>query len=192
MSTTQKDIILLPNSHMRERSQRVGLITPDIEKIVNDMQTATLDWEDHRKHEVGVAMAAIQLDKKYRIVVIRSSFKEKDNRTFNVYINPEITKYEGKVEEDFEGCLSVKDIYGRVPRHSRVRVKALNLSGQVVRVSAEGFLARIFQHEIDHTNGMMFLDHIKDNGEAFFKLTKDGKLEPLDYEKQVKNSRILW
>jgi peptide deformylase len=189
---TKDDIIALPNKHLRERSQKVGLITPEIRALVSDMEAATLDWEDSRKHEVGVALAAIQIDQKLRVVVVRNNFDDKSDRTFHVFINPKISKFEGEVVEDFEGCLSVKDIYGRVPRHSKVRVSALNLEGKEIRVTAEGFLARVFQHEIDHTNGTVFIDHIKDIPEAFFKLDSDGKLEKLDYDKDVKNNSDLW
>jgi peptide deformylase len=66
-------------------------------------------------------------------------------------------------------------------------VRALDENGQMVRVKAEGFLARIFQHEIDHTNGIMFVDHLKDHKDAFYKLTDDGKLEPLAYEEVEKS-----
>lgn len=192
MTATQKNIIVLPNDHLRERSKRVGLIDPRVIKLAKDMQAATLDWEASRSHEVGVALAAIQLDKAQRVVVIRNSLDDKNDKSFNILINPVVTKYEGEIEEDFEGCLSVPDIYGRVPRYTRVRVKALGLEGREFRLKAEGFLARILQHEIDHTNGIMFVDHIKDSPKAFFKLLASGKLEPLDYEKDVRNSSILW
>jgi peptide deformylase len=139
-----------------------------------------------------VALAAVQIDKLYRIVIVREDYNDKNNDRFTVFINPEITKHEGEVKADFEGCLSVPNIYGKVPRHSKVRVKALDLDGKQFRVTAEGFLARIFQHEIDHTRGKVFIDHIKDDPAAFYRLGKDGKLEELDYEKDVRNNRILW
>jgi peptide deformylase len=189
---TKDDIITLPNDHLRQKSVRVGFITDDIRQIVKDMEAATLDWEASRAHEVGVALAAVQVDKLFKIVVIRNNYDNKDDHSFTTFINPEITKFEGEMTEDFEGCLSIKDIYGKVPRHSKVRVKALDLDGKEFRVSAEGFLARILQHEIDHTNGKVFIDHIKDKTEAFFKLKEDGKLESLDYEATIRNSRILW
>lgn len=189
---SQKDIITLPNPHLRERSKRVGLISPEVKKLVEDMQAAALDWESNREHEVSVALAAIQIDQPYRVVVVRNNFKDKEDKTFNVLINPEITKYEGEMEEDFEGCLSISDVYGKVPRHSKVKVKALNLHGKQFRLTAEGFLARILQHEIDHTNGKMFIDHIKDEPKAFFRLTKEGQLEPLDYEQDIKKNKALW
>ena len=115
MKSAMTKIISLPNKHLRQRSQKVGLITPQIINIVAQMQAATLEWEDSRKYEVGVALAAVQIDELLRIVVVRDDFDDKNNREFTVFINPVITKYEGEIIEDFEGCLSVKDIYGRVP-----------------------------------------------------------------------------
>lgn len=192
MLATKDDIITLPNSHLRDRSRKVGLIDNEIQKIISNMEAATLSWEDSRAHEVGVALAAIQIDKKLRIVVIRNNFDNKDDRGFQVLINPEVTKYEGKIVEDFEGCLSIRDIYGRVPRHEKVRVKALNVNGKQIRITATGFLARVLQHEIDHINGAVFIDHIRHSEDAFFRLMEDGKLEPLNYENEIRNNTILW
>jgi peptide deformylase len=192
MAMTKDDIIFLPNPTLRTKSQKVGLVTEKVVKIIEDMQSATLDWEASRAHEVGVALAAVQIGKLYRIVVVRNNYDDKSDHTFIVLINPEIVKLEGDVVEDYEGCLSIKDIYGKVPRYSKVRVKALDINGRPIRINVSGFLARILQHEIDHTNGVVFIDHIKDQPESFFRLLTDGKLEQLNYEKDVKNSRILW
>lgn len=188
----RKNIIALPNPHLRQRSKKIGIVDDQVKKLIADMEAATLDWEASRDHEVGVALAAIQVDQPLRIVVIRNNFDNKDDHTFTTFINPVITKYEGTVEEDFEGCLSVADIYGKVPRHTKVRVKALDTNGREFRITAEGFLARVFQHEIDHTNGIVFIDHIKEIPAAFYRLKADGKLEQLDYEKDIKDNRILW
>jgi peptide deformylase len=189
---TKDDIIALPNPHLRLKSKRVGVITEDIKKIVDEMQAATIDWDLSRDHEVGVALAAVQIDRLYKIVIVRNNYDNKEDHTFTVFINPEVTKFEGEVIEDFEGCLSVPNIYGKVPRHSKVRVKAIDLAGKEFRVSAEGFLARIFQHEIDHTNGLVFIDHIKDKPEAFFRLDSEGKLQDLDYQKEIEHNKDLW
>jgi peptide deformylase len=186
------DIIVLPNKLLRERSRKVGAVNGKVLDLIKGMQEATLDWEDSREHEVGVALAAVQVNQPYRIVVIRNNFDDKSDRSFSVFINPTITKCEGKLEEDYEGCLSVPDIYGKVPRYSRVRVRAMYEKGRYFRVTATGFLARIFQHEIDHNNGIMFVDHIKDSPENFFKLLPDGQLERLDYEKDIRTNNILW
>lgn len=170
----------------------MGLISDEIKVLIQGMKEATLDWEDSREHEVGVALAAIQVDRPLRVVVVRNDFDNKKDRTFSVFINPVITKYEGGLTEDYEGCLSVPDVYGKVPRYSKVRIKAQDETGREVRLTADGFLARIFQHEIDHTNGIVFIDHIKDDPEAFYRLKADGRLEKLDYEKDVRTNSILW
>lgn len=188
----RNDIISLPHTSLRQRSKKVGLITDDVKKLIQGMCEATLDWEDSRQHEIGVALAAVQVDHLLRIVVIRNNLEDKKDRTFQVFINPEITKYEGDIVEDYEGCLSIKDVYGKVPRHHKVRVKALDENGKPQRVTVEGFLARVFQHEIDHTHGVVFIDHIKDSPEAFFRLDQEGHLTPLDYDKDIKNNKALW
>lgn len=185
-------IITLPNPHLRERSRRIAIIESSIIELAEEMKKATLDWEDSRQHEVGVALAAVQIDRLERVVVIREDFNDKKNRQFSVFINPEITKFEGEVVEDYEGCLSIENVYGKVPRHTKVRVKALDENGNVIRVKAEGFLARVFQHEIDHTNGIVFIDHIRENSEAFYKLDDQGHLQPLDYEASIKDNEVLW
>ena len=189
---TKNDIISLPNKHLRQRSKKIGIVDESVKKLISDMQAATIDWEESREHEVGVALAAVQVDQLLRIVVIRNDFDNKDDHTFTVFINPVITKYEGQLEEDYEGCLSVPEVYGKVPRYTKVRVKAQDEEGKEFRVTAEGFLARIFQHEIDHTNGIVFIDHIKDDPKAFFKLRADGHLEELNYDKEVRSNSILW
>jgi len=189
---TKDDIITLPDPHLREKSKRVGVITDQIKEIVQEMKDATMDWDKSRDHEVGVALAAVQIDRLYKIVIVRDDYEDKNNNSFTVFINPEITKREGEVVEDFEGCLSVKNIYGKVPRHTKVKVKALDLEGREFRVTATDFLARIFQHEIDHTNGIVFIDHIKDKPNAFFKLDDDGKLQALDYKDEVEQNPVLW
>lgn len=189
---TKEDIITLPHAHLRQRSQKVGVITEQVSQLISDMEEATLDWDRSRPHEVTVALAAVQVDALYRVVIVRDNFDHNVAAKYTAFINPEITKYEGAIEEDFEGCLSIQHIYGRVPRYSKVRVKALNINGKEVRVKAEGFLARVFQHEIDHTNGIVFVDHIKDTPDAFFRLDDEGHLITLDYEKDIKDNTSLW
>lgn len=177
---------------MRERSKKVSVFLEDTAQLIEDMESATLDWEASREHEVGVALAAVQINRLERVVVIRNDFNNKNNRKFDVFINPKIVKYEGDIVEDFEGCLSVRDIYGKVPRYTKVRVVAQDENGREIRIRAEGFLARVFQHEIDHTNGKLFVDHIKDNPQAFFKLGATGKIEELEDEEREAIFSILW
>jgi peptide deformylase len=189
---TKDDIITLPHPSLRTKSKRVGVITDEIKQLVRDMEAATIDWEESREHEVGVALAAVQINKLYRIVVVRNDYNDKSNHEFTTLINPEIVKYEGAQIEDYEGCLSVKNIYGKVPRYGKVRIKALDLDGKAFRLTAEGFLARIMQHEIDHTNGIVFIDHIKDDKQAFFRLSTSGEIEQLNYSTLIKDNPDLW
>lgn len=188
----KEDIITLPNPHLRERSSKIHIVTDAVKKIVQNMTSAALDWESSRPHEVSAALAAVQIDELKRVIIVRSDFDDKNNQEFTALINPEIIKYEGEMTDDYEGCLSVTDIYGLVPRYNKIRVRALDIDGNAVRFKAEGFLARVIQHEIDHTNGVVFIDHIKDKPEAFYKLDNKGELVALDYEKQIKTSTILW
>lgn len=188
----KEDIITLPSPHLRQKSAKVHVLTEETQALIDEMTEAALDWEDSRPHEISAALAAIQIDRPHRVVIVRADFDDKESRKFTALINPEIVKYEGVILEDYEGCLSVSDVYGKVPRHSKIRVKALDKDGNEVRFKADGFLARVIQHEVDHTNGIVFIDHIKDNTDAFYTLDEKGELQPLDYAKHIKNSRILW
>lgn len=188
----KENIITLPNPHLRTKSSRVHVITDDVIKLIDDMTTASIDWEDSRPHEISAALAAVQVGVLERVVIVRSDFDDKSVREFTALINPEIVKYEGELVNDYEGCLSVNGIYGKVPRHSKIRVKALDLEGNEVRFKAEGFLARVIQHEIDHTNGIVFIDHLRDKTDAFYTLDEKGELQPLDYDEHIRENNILW
>lgn len=189
---TKEDIITLPNPHLRKKSAKVHVITEQTLKLIDEMTAAAIDWENSRPHEISAALAAVQVDRLERVVIVRDEFEDKKDRGFTALINPEIVKYEGDVVADYEGCLSVSKVYGKVPRHTKIRVKALSTTGQEVRLRAEGFLARVLQHEIDHTQGVVFIDHIKDNEKAFYQLDKNGDLQPLDYHEHIEHNDTLW
>ena len=189
---TKEDIIVLPDEALRKKSLRVGEIDEATANLIKDMVSAATDWEDSRPHEISAALAAVQINQLVRVVIVRSDFEEKENREFTPLINPEIVKYEGEIVEDYEGCLSVSNVYGKVPRHNKIRVKAYDIEGNEIRFKAEGFLARVLQHEVDHTKGIVFIDHIKDNPNAFYKLDNKGELQPLDYKKHIKGNKDLW
>jgi len=188
---THKNIITLPNENLRKRSKRVHVITKETLQLIDDMLAATLDWEDSRPHEIAVALAAVQINRLERVVIVREDFDNKENKNFIVLINPEIVKKEGKLITDQEGCLSVKDVYGLVPRYEKVRLKAIDINGNEIRIkSPNSFVARILQHEVDHCEGKCFVDHITNQKKAFSILTKKGELEPIEYNK-VKKMGIL-
>jgi peptide deformylase len=178
MKINRHAIIAIPNPLLRKKSTKIKKIDQNVKRLVTEMVSATLDWEDHRKHEFGAALAAVQIARPYRVVVIRSDFEDKKGRKFDAYINPEIIETSGEPEEELEGCLSVKDVYGSVKRYPTVKVRAQTLDGKEVKLTAHGFLARVFQHEIDHTNGLVFLDRINDPTKLF-KITAEGKFVSL-------------
>ena len=188
----KENIISLPNPHLREKSEKISAVDEDTLKLVDDMISAAIDWEDSRPHEISAALAAVQVDRLKRVLIIRGDFDNKNNREFIALINPKIIKYEGQITKDYEGCLSVKDIYGMVPRYSKIRIRALNVSGQEIQMKVSGFPARVLQHEIDHMEGKLFIDHIKHEVKAFYTLDDDGELRPLDYSEHIKDNPVLW
>ena len=188
----KEDIIFLPNPHLRQKSAKVTAIDDETTQIIDDMISAALDWEDSRPHEISAALAAVQIDRLKRIVIIRGNFDEKNDREFIALINPKIIKYEGDIVEDYEGCLSVQNIYGKVPRHSKIRVRSLNAKGEEIQMKVSGFPARVLQHEIDHMDGKLFIDHIKHSEKAFYTLDDAGELQPVDYHEQIKDNQDLW
>ena len=186
-------IITTPDKRLREKSEKVRQINFEVLDIINDMRKLSLDWESKHPYELSAAMAAPQMGVNKRIIIIRDDMEDKKNAHFTALINPEVTKTEGKTVVDFEGCLSVPKIYGKVPRPLKVRVKAKTEDGKEVRIKATGELARTLLHEIDHLNGILFIDHIRDKADAFYYMDDKGELLPVeDYEKEVKNNVKLW
>jgi peptide deformylase len=185
---SRKDIISLPNASLRKKSSKIKVVDEKIRQLINDMIEAGLDWEDSRQYEVCVGLAAVQVDQLKRVVILRTDVPE--DRKFTILINPKIIKVYGEPELDFEGCLSVKDVYGVVPRYPKVKVQALDENGKDIRITAEGFDARLIQHEVDHVEGIVFVDHIADEPEAFHKINDEGKIVKMDYE-DVKTAGIL-
>ena len=192
---TKKDIpsiVTTPDPRLRQKSEKVHQIDDEIKRIIDEMITSSLAWEEEHEFELSAAMAAPQLGYNKRIIVVREDMSNKDNANFVPLINPVVIKTEGKIIEDYEGCLSVPSIYGKVGRPYKARIKAVTENGEEVRLKATGFLARTLLHEIDHLDGVLFIDHIKDQTDAFYKLNDKGDLEPLDYDKYIKNNKDLF
>lgn len=168
-------------------------IDDEILGIIADMRKLSLDWEAEHPYELSAAMAAPQMGVNKRIIIIRDDMENKKKATFTALINPEVIRAEGKIKRDFEGCLSVPSIYGMVPRASKVRVKAKLEDGTEVRIKATDELARTLLHEIDHLDGVLFIDHIRDEEDAFYRMNDKGDLESIsDYEKEIRDNAELW
>ena len=192
---TKKDIpsiVTTPDPRLRQKSEKVHQIDDEIKRIIDEMIASSLAWEEEHEFELSAAMAAPQLGYNKRIIVVREDMSNKDNATFVPLINPVVIKTEGKIIEDYEGCLSVPSVYGKVGRPYKARIKAVTENGEEVRLKATGFLARTLLHEIDHLDGVLFIDHIKDQTDAFYKLNDKGDLEPLNYDKYIKNNKDLF
>ncbi len=189
MIMKQHEIITVPDNRLRKTSDRVKVITPETLEVIDRMKRSTLAWEASRKNEVGVALAAVQIGELLRVVVVRSKPEDKNNDEFEVFINPEVVKLEGDIITEPEGCLSVPDIYAKVPRYEIARIEALDINGNPIKTKVKGFLARIFQHEIDHLHGKLFVDRVENP--EYYKILDDGQFEPLTPEQLEKDS-VLW
>lgn len=186
-------IITTPDPRLREKSKKVSVIDDEILGVISDMRKLSLEWESKHPYELSAAMAAPQIGVNKRIIIIRDDMEDKKNASFTALINPEVIKTEGKIKTDYEGCLSVPEIYGMVPRATKVKVKAKLEDGTEVRIKATDELARTLLHEIDHLNGILFIDHIREQSDAFYRMNDKGDLEPIkDYEKEIRYNKKLW
>lgn len=158
------------------KSKRIGFIDDSIRELAEEMIQTTLGYD--KDSEIGAALAAVQVGELLRLTVVRDDQTDHTDRNFSTFINPEIVKSSAEMIEDIEGCISVAGIYGKVKRHLKVKVKAQDLDGNQVRLTLEGMPARVFQHEIDHMNGIIFLDHITDPSKLLA-IDSNGQLKPL-------------
>lgn len=161
-----RPIVLSDNPLLRKKSRRVRRIDPTLQQLTDDMAETI-----HAAN--GIGLAAIQIGVPERVIVVQlpeeeseegeqGEGKNPEDVELYVIINPELARKSRDVEEGIEGCLSVPGWVGEVSRHHAVTVKGLDPRGQPVRIKAEGLLARVFQHEIDHCDGILFIDHIED------------------------------
>lgn len=185
-------IITTPDPRLRQKSIHARKDDPEVIEAISVMRAECLAWEKEHEHELSAAMAAPQLGVNKRVIIVRDDLDDKENDHFTALLNPEIIKTDGKIVKDYEGCLSIPYLYANVPRPDKVRIKAELEDGTPVRIKADGFLSRTLQHEIDHLEGILFIDHVKDDPEAFAHMNSKGDLEPANYEKEVKGNKDLW
>ena len=186
-------IITTPDPRLREKSEKVGTIDQEVLDVIAAMRKLSLDWEKEHPYELSAAMAAPQMGVLKRIIIVRDDMEDKKNATFTALINPVVIRAEGKMVRGDEGCLSVPSIYGKVPRPSKVRVKAKLEDGSEVRIKATGEMARTLLHEIDHLDGILFIDRIRDDEKAFYRMNDKGELVPIeDYDSEIRDNKELW
>ncbi len=143
------EILHFPDPRLRKKAVPVSKVTAEIRQLAEDMLETMYDAP-------GVGLAANQINVQKRVVVIDVS---EDKSAPLIFINPEIIDKHGERDHE-EGCLSVPEAYEVVTRADTVRVKALNLDGDIFELDAEALLATCIQHEIDHLDGKLFVDHI--------------------------------
>lgn len=147
-----RPIIILPDRLLRAVSEPVARIDGDIRALVADMFETMYDAP-------GVGLAAIQVGVPKRVVTIDAT-RGDDEKNPIAMINPEITWFSEETVAHEEGCLSIPEYLDQVIRPDRVKVRFLDLAGKEQEIEADGLLARVVQHEIDHINGVLFIDHL--------------------------------
>ena len=144
------------NPRLRQKAELVKEITPEIKELILDMKQ-TLKSAD------GLGLAAPQISKNLRIITLRIPRGQNTQPYLLSLINPKIIKTSSEKVIMEEGCLSLPNIYGLVERPAKVTVEGLKSSGKKIKIQADGLLARVLQHEIDHLEGILFIDKVRKN-----------------------------
>jgi peptide deformylase len=151
-----REIIILPDKQLRLVSKPIEKVTPEIRKLAGDMFETMYEAP-------GIGLAAIQVAQPLRLITMDLAKKNEEGETKpepRVFINPEIISSSEELSVYEEGCLSIPEYYEEVERPARVRVRFLDLDGKVHEEDAEGLYATCIQHEIDHLNGVLFIDYL--------------------------------
>ena len=152
-----REVVKLPEPVLRKKSHKVTQFDDGFQKLVDDMIATMRD-------EPGVGLAAPQVNVSLRLIVVEYPDDDADEQaTAKLFViaNPEFSEISDQRVMGLEGCLSVPNIIGDVERANEVTIKGLNRYGKKQTIKAKGWLARIFQHEVDHLNGVLFVDRAK-------------------------------
>ena len=146
------NILTYPDKFLRQPAKTIEDIDGTTQKMIEDMAYTMYESK-------GVGLAAIQVGFDKSLIVYDVSPAE-ENRSLQVLINPRIIESHGRIISEKEGCLSVPDLRADVKRAESILVEGFDREGNPIRIDAEGYLAIVLQHEIDHLNGILFIDHI--------------------------------
>ena len=168
---TVRPILTAPDPRLQALSTDVEKVDAEIRKLVDDMAESMYAAD-------GIGLAAVQIGVPKRVIVIDLDQKE-GNKNPRAYINPKILWASEEMAVFEEGCLSVPEIWDDVERPARIKCEYLDLDGKKVELEADGMLATCLQHEMDHLNGVLFIDHLSrlKRSMAIKKLTKAKKLQ---------------
>lgn len=146
-----RKIIFVPDEVLRKKAHKVSNFDHDLNELIDDMLETLRDAP-------GVGLAAPQIAVSQRVIVVEYTENEDQKPKLYIVVNPEIVKPSDEKEFGVEACLSIPGVAGEVERHSSLTVKGFNRLGKPIKIKASGWLARIFQHEIDHLEGVLFTD----------------------------------
>jgi peptide deformylase len=151
-----RPIVLIGDPVLRQKARRVRVFGERLRRLAEDMV-------ETMREAPGVGLAAPQIGVSERLIVVEIPQDEGDPQSGKLYIvaNPEIVKAGHEEEEGTEGCLSIPGYVGDVKRAIRVTIKGQDVDGRAMRIKAHGYLARVFQHEIDHLDGILFIDRVE-------------------------------
>jgi peptide deformylase len=152
-----RQIISLPQPVLRQKARKISEFNPEVQKLIDDMI-------ETMREAPGVGLAAPQVGVSRRVIVVEFGEEEDPEAPLKLYVvvNPEIVRFSQETVEGVEACLSIPGLAGSVDRAEEITVKGFNRQGKPVRIKASGWLARIFQHEIDHLDGILFVDRAED------------------------------
>jgi peptide deformylase len=166
-----------PSPVLRKKAKKVFKVDKNIKKLISDMK-------ETMQKSGGIGIAAPQVGESLRIIVIelrggkRSNGEEMPEFPLTVCINPEIKKYSTETEISEEGCLSVPDIWGSVERFKKIEVSAENEKGEKIKIDVSDLVARVFQHEIDHLEGILYTDKV--DYKTLHKINSEGEKIPFE------------
>lgn len=146
-------IVTYPHPTLRHISKPLTKVDSELKKMIHEMF-------DLMYASDGIGLAANQVDLPYRLIVINVKSDRTQKEEEHAFINPVIVSRKGGMEEKDEGCLSLPEIYAPVKRPSKIKVNAYNLAGQEITWDLDGMYARVVQHECDHLDGRLFIDHL--------------------------------
>ncbi len=167
-----REIITIGHPTLRQKARKVTKFSPELKKLIDDMV-------ETMRSAPGVGLAAPQVNVSERVIVVELPADEEEGTPAELYafVNPEIVKASRNKEDGQEGCLSVPGYLGEVERHTEIVVRGQDAYGKPQRVKAYDYLARIFQHEIDHLDGVLFIDRVTDPSKIH-KVTEEEAAHP--------------
>jgi peptide deformylase len=150
-----RQIRLLGDSVLRKKSRKVSRFNDELQELAGDMV-------ETMRSAQGVGLAAPQVGILERVIVVETPEQDEEpgSGQLHVVVNPKLIRGSSDLVDGIEGCLSIPGYVGEVTRHESAVIKGQDLQGRRIRINAEGFLARVFQHEIDHLEGVLFIDQL--------------------------------